>query len=181
MSLFTQLAHDHLVLRTALGAMKAIAEKERYTEFNDQLPRVVEFFQMFMDEYHHHKEERFVFPLIQYASQEVRDLLPDLLGDHRRAKDLADSLASALQAGDIRRFGQVALQLYDHMDEHIGEEDRDVWPALKSAVPLKLSEAAFIGANNFFDRQMGVDFTARMEKFAMELKRNVDGGKVNSN
>ena len=176
MSLFTQLAHDHLVLRTTLGAMKSIAEKERYSEFNDQLPKAVEFFQMFMDEYHHHKEERFVFPLIEYTSKEVRDILPDLLGDHRRAKDLADSLASALQAGDLRRFGQVSVQLYDHMDEHIGEEDRDVWPAMKIAVPPKLSEAAFIDANNFFDRKMGTDFILRMEKFAMELKRKVDGG-----
>ncbi len=175
MSLFTQLAHDHTVLRTALGAMKAIAEKERQAEFIDQLPRAVDFFQMFMDEYHHHKEERFVFPLIEHASQEVRDLLPDLLGDHRRAKDLADSLASALQAGDMRRFGQVAVQLYDHMDEHIGEEDRDVWPALKIAVPPKLAEAAFIDSNNYFDRQLGTDFTARMERFALELKGKVGG------
>jgi hemerythrin-like domain-containing protein len=173
MSLFSQLAHDHFVLRTALGALKTIVEKERYSEFEDQLPRAVEFFQMFMDGYHHHKEERFVFPLIQYASQELKDMLPDLLGDHRRAKDLADSLASALQAGDIRRFGQVALQLYDHMDEHIGEEDRDVWPIMKNAVPAKLSETAFIDANNYFDRQLGGDFTARMERFAMELKAKV--------
>ena len=110
MSLFSQLAHDHLVLRTVLGSMKTIVEKDRYSEFEDQLPKAVEFFQVFMDGYHHHKEERFVFPLIQYASQEVRDMLPDLLDDHRKAKDLADSLASALQVGDIRHFGQVALQ-----------------------------------------------------------------------
>jgi len=158
--------------------MKSIAEKERYSEFNDQLPRAVEFFQMFMDEYHHHKEERFVFPLIEYAPREVRDLLPDLLGDHRRAKDLADSLASALQVGDIRRFGQVAVQLYDHMDEHISEEDRSVWPALKIAVPPELSEAAFIDSNNFFDHQLGGDFTGRMERFATQLKGRVEGDEV---
>jgi len=176
MGLFTQIAHDHTVLRTVLGAVKAIAEKERQEEFKDQLPRIVDFFQMFMDEYHHHKEERFVFPLIEHASQEVRDLLPDLLGDHRRAKDLADSLASALQAGDLRRFGQVSVQLYDHMDEHISEEDQDVWPALKVSVPPKLAEAAFIDANNFFDRQLGTDFTARMELFEMYLKTRLEGG-----
>lgn len=176
MGLFTQLAHDHNVLRMALGAMKTIVEKGRYSEFKDQLPGAVDFFQKFMDEYHHHKEERFVFPLIEHASREVKDLLPDLLGDHRRAKDLADSLESALRAGDIQRFGQVALQLYDHMDEHIGEEDRNVWPPMKTSVPAKLSEAAFIDANNYFDLQMGVDFTARMERFAMELKGKVESG-----
>ncbi len=175
MSLYSQLAHDHTILRMMLGAVKTIVEKDRCSEFKDQLPGAVDFFQMFMDEYHHHKEERFVFPLIEHASREVRDLLPDLLGDHRRAKDLADSLASALQAGDIQRFGQVALQLYEHMDEHIGEEDRDVWPAMKIAVPTKLSEAAFIDANSYFDRQMGGDFTTRMERFAMELKGKVEG------
>jgi len=175
MSLFSQLAHDHLVLRTVLGSLKTIVEKDRYSEFEDQLPKAVEFFQTFMDGYHHHKEERFVFPLIQYASQEVRDMLPDLLGDHRKAKDLVDSLASALQVGDIRYFGQVALQLYDHMDEHIGEEDRDVWPAMKNTIPVKMSETAFIDANNYFDRELGEDFIARMEKFAMELKKKVEG------
>ena len=175
MSLFTQLAHDHTVLREVLGSLKAIVEEGRQSEFMDMMPGAVDFFQRFMDEYHHHKEERFVFPLIEYTSQEVRDLLPDLLGDHRRAKDLADSLANALQSEDIRRFGQVAVQLYDHMDEHIGEEDRDVWPALKAVVPAKRAEAAFIDANNFFDRQLGTDFTGKMEKFALELKAKVEG------
>jgi hypothetical protein len=61
------------------------------------------------------------------------------------------------------------------MDEHISEEDRDVWPALKIAIPQKSAEAAFIDANNFFDRQLGADFTARMERFALDLKAKVEG------
>lgn len=115
-------------------------------------------------------------PLDPIRAREVKDLLPDLLGDHRRAKALADSLASALRAKDMQRFGQAALQLYEHMDEHIGEEDREIWPAMKIAVPAKLSEAAFIDANHNFDLQMGADFTARMERFATELKSMVEGG-----
>ena len=61
------------------------------------------------------------------------------------------------------------------MDEHIGEEDRDVWPAMKNTIPVKMSETAFIDANNYFDRELGGDFIARMEKFAMELKKKVEG------
>jgi hemerythrin-like domain-containing protein len=178
MGLFTQLAHDHNLLRIALGSMKTIVEKERLPEFKDYLPGAVDFFQIFMDQYHHHKEERFVFPLIQYAPRDVKDLLPDLLGDHRRAKDLADSLASALRAEDLQRFGQAMLQLYDHMDEHIGEEDRKIWPAMKLAVPAKLSEAAFIDVNHYFELQMGADFTARMERFAKELKAKAEAGRI---
>jgi hemerythrin-like domain-containing protein len=169
MSLFTQLTRDHTILKAALGSMKIIVQAERYSEFKDELPLIVDFFQKFMDEYHHHKEERFVFPLIEHSSQELKNLLPDLLGDHRKAKDLADSMASSLHSGDMKRFGQAALQLYAHMNEHIGEEDRNVWPGMKATVPADLSEAAFMDANSFFDRQLGGDFASRMEAFTMAI------------
>ncbi len=117
------------------GAVAALTEPER-TGRGRALQRWAKGFALELDE-HHYAEDRFFFPSLRAKVATATATIDALEADHRRldellarwqfvARDLADP--SAPFAGAHAAATNVAGQLHDLLDRHLGVEDQDVLP-----------------------------------------------------
>lgn len=127
----TLLSYDHGILRQVLDVYKDIAEKES-VEANRQIATEgIEFLMMFMDHFHHGKEERFLFPAAICADPEHTDDLQQLFEEHRTARMLAEAMLTAVRpGGNDPDFYQNCRKLVEHMTEHIRKEEDTVFPGI---------------------------------------------------
>jgi hemerythrin-like domain-containing protein len=129
----TLLSYDHGILRQVLDVYKDIVEK-RSIEKNRQIATEgVDFLLMFMDHFHHGKEERFLFPAAICADPEHTDDLNQLFEDHRTARMLVEGMLSSVRpGGDDDEFYENAGKLVEHMTAHIRKEEDVVFPGIEA-------------------------------------------------
>ena len=129
----TLLSYDHGILRQVLDVYKGIAEKRTIEKDRQIATEGVEFLLMFMDHFHHGKEERFLFPAAICADPENTDEMEQLFEEHRTARMLAEGMLSAVRpGGDEAEFYEKTTRLVEHMTEHIRKEEDVVFPGIES-------------------------------------------------
>jgi hemerythrin-like domain-containing protein len=127
----TLLSYDHGILRQVLDVYKDIAEKGS-VEANRQIATEgIEFLLMFMDHFHHGKEERFLFPAAICADPEHTEDLQQLFEDHRTARMLAEAMLSSVRpGGNDNDFYMNSKKLVEHMTDHIRKEEDTIFPGI---------------------------------------------------
>ncbi len=110
-AVIAQLSNDHTILKEVLDSTGYLIEAGKLEEHRDSIPSIIDFFYKFMDQYHHGKEERFVFPLAENGPAEVRHIIPELTEDHHKAKQYVDNMKMALDGSDLRTFAGAAKEL----------------------------------------------------------------------
>ena len=151
----TLLSYDHGILRQVLDVYKDIAEKESIKSNRQIATEGVEFLLMFMDHFHHGKEERFLFPAAICADPEHTDDLQQLFEDHRTARLLAEGMLSSVRSdGDEAVFYENAKKLVEHMTAHIRKEEDTVFPGIEA----KMDEDEDMRVYKHFENYTMVNF-----------------------
>ena len=127
----TLLSYDHGILRQVLDVFKDIVEKESIEDNRIIATEGIEFLLMFMDHFHHGKEERFLFPAAMCVDPDNTDDLQQLFEDHRTARILAEGMLEAVRpGGDDAVFYDNTKKLVEHMTAHIKKEEDSIFPAI---------------------------------------------------
>ena len=172
----TLLSYDHGILREALDVLEEIADCGTWEEHRDILPEVDRFLQRFMDQYHHGKEERFVFPVAQTAGPpRLKESIADLIEEHDQAKAFADAISRSLADWNIEGLRINSLDLVAHMRHHIEQEENFVFPELENILDPDQDLKAHEDAQRFMEENFGASFQADMEQFANRLQDKVMG------
>jgi hypothetical protein len=77
---------------------------------------------------HHHIEDALLFPALRDRVAIYDALGPRLDEDHASLDIVLDALAEALHTADFVGAAERAVELRDHLDEHLGFEDDEVAP-----------------------------------------------------
>ncbi|WP_240776697.1 hemerythrin domain-containing protein [Nonomuraea basaltis] len=89
--------------------------------------------------HHHTREDEVVWPLIERSAGAAVDLT-DLSDDHAELGPLLDRLRATAQgfaAGQhVAEFGAAVRELSEHLDEHIEEEERKIFPIIEKYVSV---------------------------------------------
>ncbi len=83
---------------------------------------------------HHTTEDDVVFPALVERAPEIEGLLGGLDADHHHLDHLMVVIAAAIEevagGGDAARLGATVQELAEHVDEHLGVEDREILPLI---------------------------------------------------
>ena len=176
MQIFTTiLSYDHGILRQVLDVLGDIAENDTWEQHRDALPEAADFLQRFMDQYHHGKEERFLFHSAPPGEERLGKWIGDLVAEHREAKTYADSIEKGLEDWDVDLLRDNVSRVVTHMRRHIQEEEDVVFPEFGRVLDPGLDMPMYEEAQRFMEERFGASFQADMEVFANRLQDRVMG------
>ncbi len=172
----TLLSYEHGILRQILDVYKDIVEKESIEQNRQIATEGVEFLLMFMDHFHHGKEERFLFPAAICADPEHTEDLQSLFDDHRTARMLTEEMRSSVRPGeDNAIFYEKAIKLVDHMTTHIKKEEDVVFPAIDAEMDPEEDMRVYKHFEDFTMKNFKEDIYPSAEAFAAKFQDAVLG------
>jgi hemerythrin-like domain-containing protein len=131
---------------------------------------------MFMDHFHHGKEERFLFPAAICADPEHTGDLQQLFEDHRTARMLAEEMLTAVRpGGDDAKFTESAGKLVVHMTEHIRKEEDTIFPGIDAQMDEKEDLRVYKHFEDFTMNNFKEDVYPAAEAFASRFQDVVLG------
>ena len=135
------LKEEHHGVKIALRSLEKVGAKmeeaagTEATQYADDLGRLIEFFQVFVDKCHHAKEEEVLFPaLVEDNATNANDLVKILLAEHAAGRKMVAEMAAALtsyQAGKravIFALRSAARSYTQLLTDHIAKEDNELYP-----------------------------------------------------
>jgi hemerythrin-like domain-containing protein len=170
------LSFDHGILRQVLDVYKDIVEKGTVEKHRQIATEGVEFLLMFMDHFHHGKEERFLFPAAMCADPEDTDDVASLYEDHRTARILAEGMLSSIRpGGDDAVFNDKALKLVGLMTAHIRNEEDTIFPGIEAKMDEKEDMRVYKHFEDFTMNSFKEDIYPSAEAFAARFQDTVLG------
>ena len=172
----TLLSYDHGILRQVLDVYKGIVEKGSIEKDRQIATEGIEFLLMFMDHFHHGKEERFLFPAAICADPEHTDDLQQLFEDHRTARILAEGMLTAIRpGGDEAEFYENTRKLVEHMTAHIRKEEDVVFPGIEAKMDEDEDMRVYKHFEDFTMNNFKEDIYPSAEAFASRFQDTVLG------
>jgi hemerythrin-like domain-containing protein len=129
---FHTLKHEHRVIEQALRALEGICLLlKTHTEVPvEDLRQLVEFIDFYANSFHHHKEEKYLFPALQKPGISWESgALGKIEKEHEIERALVNELAasvaalSELTAEAVERFTNSAQRYVRHLLGHMQHED----------------------------------------------------------
>ncbi|MDW5563550.1 MAG: hemerythrin domain-containing protein [Methanomassiliicoccus sp.] len=173
--MITLLSYDHGILRQVLDVAADMAAEGTFDQHRDIMPEVAQFFLDFMDRYHHGREERFVFPAAAVSPEQIKEMIPELIDDHRKARAFALAIDENVKAWETAPLARNITDLAAHMMHHIREEEEVVFPGMDAAFEGDNDLAIFEQSQAFIKEEFGEDFPKKAEDFANRLQDKVWG------
>jgi hemerythrin-like domain-containing protein len=173
-----KLKHEHRVIERALRALDNVCALIQGGEAvpAEAIRELVDFFKNFADQYHHDKEEKYLFPALIEAGLAHQGGATELLSrEHETERSLIRNLereASTYDAGnpDSRlAFAQVARRYVDLMVEHFEKEDRALFRLASDLLDERAQEELsrkFMQA----EAELGPSARERYEQFASSVE-----------
>lgn len=131
------LIEEHEAVKTVLQVLKKINSKiEKGENINvSHLEEIVEFFQIFVDQCHHSKEEVDLFPAIESFGYEADgELIKELQDEHQKGRMIVRSIKDAIdgyKGGNealVTEIGGNISALISLFEEHTKKEDTILFP-----------------------------------------------------
>ncbi len=174
----TLLQYEHGLIRQVIDVLAEMIKQDDLEENRRQAQRVVHFLDEFMDQYHHAKEEKFLFPVGVKAVGGLRHEVERLLADHRRARGYISKMKRQAGTASVplsNDFAATSKELIDHITAHIRREEDLVFPRFEEALTLEQDEKLAENYVAFLNSSFDADFTKRSEDLAVKLQDDVLG------
>ena len=157
------LMREHGVLRRVLLVYRQTAVKLRAGAKVDpkQIRHAAQLFRDFGENYHERMlEQAYVFPTLRKAESPAAALVPTLVAQHDRGRDITDYIRNVTHKnaiGDVEAFAR-ALETLDAMYEnHAAREDTIIFPAWREALSEKQLREMGETFEDIEHRQFGKD------------------------
>ncbi|MFP4170924.1 MAG: hemerythrin domain-containing protein [Methanomassiliicoccales archaeon] len=171
----TLLQYEHGVIRQVLDCLgKAAREDGKHISL---FPDISTFLTEYMDEFHHGKEERFLFPFMRDFDL-MPDAVDDLLEDHRKARELIGAMGECIEGDEVtdpREYMARARELVEHVTLHVQVEENSVFPRIEESISIEQDQKLYEKYDHFTTRGFGPDFQKKNEDFSFYLQDKIMG------
>jgi hemerythrin-like domain-containing protein len=172
----TLLSYDHGILRQVLDVYKDIVEKGSIEKNRQIATEGAEFLLMFMDHFHHSKEERFLFPAAICADPDHTEGVQNLFEEHRTARMLAEGMLSSVRpGGSDAEFYDKTGKLVEHMTAHIRKEEDVIFPNIDAQMADEEDMRIYKHFEDFTMNSFKEDIYPSAEAFASRFQDAVLG------
>jgi hemerythrin-like domain-containing protein len=167
------LSYEHGILRQVIDVLKEVVEKQTVDKHRNYIIEIVQFLDVYLDQFHHTKEEQFLFPLAIGASALLNTEIPKLIRDHQHAKDLLNVMKVEIKRSSAE-FSKVSTQLVEHMTSHINKEELLIFPKIEGYLTPEMNKR--INKEYLdFNKHFGPDFYRTSEDFAKKIQNDILG------
>ena len=162
---------EHRSLAAVLHGLKYLVDQVRDGRRKpafEVLRAMVHYIDVFPDQLHHPKEDRYLFARLRLRSTEVNSVLDQLEAEHIHGAKLIRDLEQDLlrwEMGGEKNFGAFAEKVKQYADfhwHHMRQEEQVVLPLAERVLTeedWREIDAAFAGnADPLMDKQVGKDF-----------------------
>jgi hemerythrin-like domain-containing protein len=168
------LSYDHGIIRMVIDVLKEILEKGTLEKFKVETGEISRFMKEFINDFHHEKEERFLFPAALRLDPSMGPEVSELIHDHAHVRDLLMRLvASEISAGS--RFEEISREIIETMTSHIDREEKEVFPKIEALLTPAEDRAVYKSGQEFEDGRFGHGYVRASEKFAGSIQARVLG------
>jgi hemerythrin-like domain-containing protein len=172
----TLLSYDHGIIRQVLDVYKDIVQKGSVDQHRQIATEGAEFLLMFMDHFHHGKEERFLFPAAMCTDPEHNEDIQQLYEDHRNARLMAQAMLTFIRpGGDDAAFYENADKLVQHMTAHIKREEDEIFPGIESNITDEDDMRIYKQFEDYIMTNFKEDLYPSSEAFAARFQDEVLG------
>ncbi|MGA2405104.1 MAG: hemerythrin domain-containing protein [Syntrophobacteraceae bacterium] len=171
------LREEHGAIMKMLSALQRFIAKVVDFEEGEtkDLEALIEFFEIYVDRYHHGKEEQVLFPgLSRTGTAKIDSLINSLMEDHREARTSMEQLESnavtlhCCSEADRYEFRERADRYVDLVRRHIRKENSELLPLIEEG----LSEAERLQmAGQFDDVEKATLGSSGLEVFLVSVRR----------
>lgn len=124
------LYEEHRIIQKAIILLKKMQKSihEIKAEFFE---KVIDFFRSYADKCHHGKEEDILFAKLKGKNmrQEEKELLEELLEEHKKARIFISHFASSKDKGDKREILLLLQKIISLYEKHIEKENLQFFPS----------------------------------------------------
>lgn len=174
----TLLQYEHGIIRQVIDILGEMVKKKELTNDRKQLQKIVQFLDEFVDQFHHAKEETFIFPAAVRDKKDMKAEIDELLDDHQKARLLIIKMKKLVTADrhfDEERFRPLAKEMVEHMTQHIGHEENRVFHEIEEVLTLEEDIELAKGFDRFTMSKFDPAFLKRAEDFSFKLQDEVLG------
>ena len=174
------LKHEHRVIERALRALDGVCARLQWGQHipAEVLSQLVDFISMFADRYHHGKEEKYLFPVLERQGI-VREggPLTVIAQEHQIESDLTAEMRRAIEGyRDVdpearQRFVEAARRYTDHLLGHIDKED-GILLRLADEILDEEDEASLREGFGKAEAELGAARYEKYERIASELEHS---------
>ena len=171
------LKHEHRVIERALRALDGVCFRLEWGQHvpPEVLLQLVDFISTFADRYHHGKEERYLFPVLQRQGiQRDEGALGVIEQEHRIEGELAAEMGRAIieyrDAESKQRFVVAARRYTAHLLGHIDKED-GILLRLADEILDDEDKASLREGFERADAELGAGANEKYDGIASELER----------
>lgn len=168
------LSYEHGILRQVIDVLREVVEKQTIDKHRNYLVEIVQFLEVYLDEFHHAKEEQFLFPSVIRASALLNAEIPKLIRDHQHAKDLLNVMKLEIKRGPPELFYKASLELVEHMASHIDKEELLIFPKIEGYLTPEVNKRINKEYSDF-NKHFGPDFYRTSEDFAKKIQNDILG------
>jgi len=176
----TLLSYEHGILRQVIDVLKEAAEGQNVEKYMARMAEIVRFLHVYMDQFHHGKEEQFLFPTVITVSALLSDEIPKLIREHQHAKGLLKTMASEIKQKDTSRFYEASRALVEHMTSHINKEEGVVFPRIERMLTPEENRRIRREYSDF-NKHFGPEFYRKSEEFAKRVQDEILGPRAFKN
>lgn len=172
------LMNEHQLILQVIGSLGVYAGYLQQGKTLDRtiLAEYVDFFKNFVDRRHHGKEEDLLFKkMVSYGFSEQSGPVAVMLAEHAQGRTMVRALAEITSAsGPVSaeeqvKMGQLTRTFSTLLDDHIGKEDRILYPLAVQAIPASEMDQLAAAFQSFEAKVIGAETHERLHQLAQKL------------
>jgi hemerythrin-like domain-containing protein len=171
----TLLQYDHGLIRQVMDVLGVVVKKRIADKHLEDVKEMAIFLDRFMDQMHHAKEERFLFPkAVELGSMKIEDM-QRLAADHEEVRQLAKEIIASLRKDDMDAFYRDAEVMVHTMMAHIRREEDNVFPYIEEHMSLDADTYVYKRYEDYILKNFPSNFYEITAAFANRLQDDILG------
>ncbi len=164
---------EHATIKSVIDYRKKInvLAKKNPAKFKKVVRELIGFFRNYADDYHHHKEEKILFPLLCKKNELLKEdsVVEEMLGNHDNFRDIIKAIESAAESGNCKESDEVLNDYFDMLIDHISVEDDELFIMAEEMLDESELEKLNVDFQNT-DNELGLDIKKEHENIKKKLE-----------
>lgn len=159
--------HDNILhLLDRIEVLPGTDNPDRFIEF---IRRAIQLLREYADQYHHQKEEDWLFPFLKSKNELLGDgILHSLLEQHEDMRQELNIIEAAINKSDIKSAQKLLADYCRNLRDHIAAEEDELFPMAENLLTeYELDELSGRFEDN--DRNLGKEKKAKYENMIHEF------------
>ncbi|MCC7158215.1 MAG: hemerythrin domain-containing protein [Ignavibacteria bacterium] len=167
---------EHEIIKSVIEFRERISSlsKSDPQKYKNIINELVNFFRNYADKFHHHKEEKLLFPLMCEKNEMLQEsIVSEMLENHQDFRKLVNSIETEVNSDNFGEGASLLSKYTDLLLDHIAVEDDELFQIAETLFDDNELEKLYFDFQDI-DRELGFDNKIELEKMKENLESILD-------